>query len=41
MTPWFRQHAPIRQKFMVMGSIYAMLAMVPVATTAGALYDVA
>ena len=41
MTPSFRKHAPIRQKFLIMGGIYTLLAAVPVATTAGALYGVA
>ncbi|KZE08491.1 MULTISPECIES: methyl-accepting chemotaxis protein [Sphingomonas] len=41
MTPSFRKHAPIRQKFLIMGSVYALLAAVPVATTAAALSDMA
>jgi len=41
MTPSFRKHTPIRQKFIVMGSIYTLLVAVPVATTAAALSDMA
>jgi methyl-accepting chemotaxis protein len=41
MTPSFRKHAPIRQKFLIMGGVYTLLAAVPVATTAAALSDMA
>ncbi|KQM86332.1 chemotaxis protein [Sphingomonas sp. Leaf23] len=37
MMRWFRKDAPIRLKFTVMGTVYALLVAVPVATTAAAL----
>ncbi|MEH3038765.1 MAG: methyl-accepting chemotaxis protein [Sphingomonas paucimobilis] len=41
MTPSFRKHTPIRQKFIVMGGVYTLLVAVPVATTAAALSGMA
>ncbi len=34
MISWFRRNAPIRTKFVVMGTVYVVLAAIPVATTA-------
>jgi methyl-accepting chemotaxis protein len=37
MIGWFRKNAPVRQKFVVMGAVFATLTAIPVVTTALAL----